>query len=61
MVSGLRNKDIAEQLGISPKTLDIHRANVMDKMEARTTADLVRQRLLDKADPMNLPYVFGMR
>ena len=61
MVSGLRNKDIAEQLGISPKTLDIHRANVMDKLAARTTADLVRQRLLDQADPMALPYIFGMR
>ena len=61
MVSGMRNKDIAEQLGISPKTLDIHRANVMDKMEARTTADLVRARLLERADPMALPYIFGMR
>ena len=50
---------IAEELGISPKTLDIHRSNVMDKMQARTTADLVRARLLERADPRALPYLFG--
>ncbi len=60
MVSGMPNREIAEQLGISPKTLDIHRANVMDKMEARTTADLVRQRLLERADPLALPYLFPL-
>jgi two-component system response regulator FixJ len=59
MVTGLPNRMIAEELGISPKTLDIHRSNVMDKMQARTTADLVRARLLERADPRALPYLFG--
>ncbi len=57
MITGLQNRKIAEQLGISPKTLDIHRSNVMDKIEARTTADLVRAYLLDRSDPLALPYL----
>jgi two-component system, LuxR family, response regulator FixJ len=40
MSTGKRNQQIAEELGISPKTLDIHRANLMQKLEARTTADV---------------------
>lgn len=42
LVAGKKNKVIAEELGISRKTLDIHRAKVMLKTEARTVADLVR-------------------
>ena len=38
MARGIPNPVIAEQLGISPKTLDIHRANVMHKLVARTSA-----------------------
>jgi len=40
MARGKRNRQIAERLGISPKTLDIHRANAMHKLEAETTAAL---------------------
>ncbi len=40
MSTGKRNAQIAEEMGISPKTLDIHRANLMHKLEARTTADV---------------------
>ncbi len=57
MVEGKPNRMIAEELGISPKTLDIHRANVMHKMQARTTADLVRMRYLDRTDPMGLAFL----
>jgi FixJ family two-component response regulator len=42
LVSGMANKDIAVKLNISRKTLDIHRSKVMQKMDADTTADLVR-------------------
>ena len=38
MADGLPNRLIAERLGISPKTLDIHRANVMRKLGAATPA-----------------------
>jgi two-component system response regulator FixJ len=40
MATGKPNREIAEELGISPKTLDIHRANLMHKLEARTTASV---------------------
>ena len=40
MAGGKRNRQIAEELAISPKTLDIHRANAMHKLEAETTARL---------------------
>lgn len=42
LVSGIANKDIAEKLDISRKTLDIHRSKVLQKMKAETVADLVR-------------------
>ncbi|WP_319530241.1 response regulator [uncultured Cohaesibacter sp.] len=43
VMDGKQNKQIAADLGISPKTVEIHRHNLMGKMEATTTADLVRQ------------------
>jgi FixJ family two-component response regulator len=42
VVSGLLNKQSAAELGISEVTLQIHRRNVMQKMEAASLADLVR-------------------
>ena len=42
VVSGLLNKQAAAELGISEVTLQIHRTNVMRKMEADSLADLVR-------------------
>jgi FixJ family two-component response regulator len=42
VVSGLLNKQSAAELGISEVTLQIHRRNVMQKMEASSLADLVR-------------------
>ena len=42
VVSGLLNKQAAAHLGITEVTLQIHRANVMRKMEADSLADLVR-------------------
>lgn len=59
MVEGKPNRLIAEELGISTKTLDIHRANLMDKMEARTTADMCRAYLLHKAHILHLPIIGG--
>jgi two-component system, LuxR family, response regulator FixJ len=46
LVSGLANKQIAFNLGISPRTVEIYRANLMTKMEASSLSDLVRMALL---------------
>lgn len=46
VVAGDSNKAAAIRLGISPRTVEIYRANVMDKMRARTLSDLVRMALL---------------
>ncbi|WP_293265131.1 response regulator [Neptunomonas sp.] len=43
VVSGKSNREIAETLGISPKTVEVHRARVMSKMRASSLPDLVQQ------------------
>jgi two-component system response regulator FixJ len=42
VVEGFANREIAEQLGISPKTVEVHRSRVMSKMKANSLPDLVR-------------------
>jgi two-component system response regulator FixJ len=42
VISGALNKQIAFQLGIAEKTVKVHRARVLEKMEADSLADLVR-------------------
>ncbi len=46
LVAGKPNKIIAFDHGISPRTVEIYRANVMTKMEAGTLSDLVRMAML---------------
>ena len=43
IVEGKSNKIIAEELDISVRTVEFHRANVMDKMRAGSVADLIRR------------------
>jgi len=46
LISGRANKQIAYDLGISPRTVEIYRANLMDKMRAGSLSDLVRMALV---------------
>jgi two-component system response regulator TtrR len=43
IAAGRLNKQIADDLSISIKTVEAHRANIMDKFEVRTMADLMRK------------------
>ena len=42
MATGAKNREIAAEMGIRVKTLDIHRMNVRRKLKAKTPVDLVR-------------------
>ncbi|HWS09645.1 MAG TPA: response regulator FixJ [Xanthobacteraceae bacterium] len=46
LVAGRANKQIAFELGISPRTVEIYRANLMDKTQAGSLSDLVRMALI---------------
>jgi len=51
LLAGLPNKTIAYDLEISPRTVEIHRARVMDKMGARNLSELIRLALAASVHP----------
>ncbi len=58
VVEGKSNRVIADELGVSPKTIEVHRANVMQKMEAGSLAGLVRMVIANRqgsAEPVRPP------
>lgn len=59
LVAGASNKMIARDLEISPRTVEIHRANMMAKLDARHAADAVRLRLEASLGPGSgaLPHI----
>lgn len=50
VLNATQNKVIAAELGISIKTVELHRANLMAKMQARTSTELVRLALIAGLD-----------
>ena len=42
VIEGDSNKEIAQRLAISPRTVEIHRGNMLARLEARSTAEAVR-------------------
>ena len=51
LVAGKPNKVIAFELGISPRTVEVYRANVMTKMQADSLSELVRMALIKDRAP----------
>jgi FixJ family two-component response regulator len=47
IANGASNKEAGRRLGISPRTIEVHRARIMDKLGAKNAADLVRITLND--------------
>ena len=50
LVRGRKMSDIARKLGLSIKTVSTHKTNLLHKMQAETTADLVRYALRHQLD-----------
>jgi two-component system, LuxR family, response regulator FixJ len=51
VVEGMSNKAVANTLGLSAKTVEVHRAKVMEKMHARSISDLVKMAMQETAPP----------
>jgi len=49
VVDGKPNKAIANTLGLSAKTVEVHRAKMMEKLQARSVADLVKMAMQNQA------------
>lgn len=52
VTDGKSNREIAAALGVSAKTVEVHRARVMDKMRADSLAQLVRMALIARGEPI---------
>jgi two-component system response regulator FixJ len=55
LVAGHPNKTIAYDLGISPRTVEVYRANLMTKMGARSLSELIRMAIIAKVAPNRRP------
>jgi two-component system response regulator FixJ len=45
IAAGHQNREIATQLGISPRTVEVHKARIMEKLECHSLAELIRMNL----------------
>ncbi len=53
VVAGRHNREIAADLGISPRTVEVYKARLMDKLDVRRVADLVKLVVEAKVEPGN--------
>jgi len=51
LVAGHSNKIIAYELAISPRTVEIHRGNLMEKMQARSLSNVIQMALVAGVGP----------
>ena len=51
LVAGHSNKTIAHDLGISPRTVEVYRANLMTKMGAQSLSELIRMAIIGEISP----------
>ncbi|HYL03195.1 MAG TPA: response regulator [Steroidobacteraceae bacterium] len=45
IAAGHQNRDVAARLGISPRTVEVHKARIMEKLECRSLAELIRMNI----------------
>ncbi|WP_297804704.1 response regulator [uncultured Brevundimonas sp.] len=57
LIEGLSNKAIAQSLNISPRTVEVFRAKVMQKMEAESLSDLIKAGLLLRNEDQTAPLI----
>jgi two-component system response regulator FixJ len=48
IATGASSKEAGRILGISPRTIEVHRARIMDKLDAKNTVDLVHKVIRDR-------------
>jgi DNA-binding NarL/FixJ family response regulator len=54
VAGGLRNKEVAAKLGLKPKTVEKHRANIMNKLALRNVAQLIRYAIQSGLTPLEI-------
>ena len=61
IVQGLSNKEAAKQLGISPRTIEVHRARALEKTQAKNSCDLARMLTEQAAEEETRRLVLDLR
>lgn len=54
VAKGYKNKEVAAKLGVKPKTVEKHRANIMNKLALRNLAQLIRYAIQNGLAPLEI-------